>query len=363
MENNNIVVTSEAEATPKKSKKGLIITLSIVAAVLVVLGVLAIIFVPKLFGEKDADKSKYEQAIQLIKDGEYEEAYNIFTELKDYEDSEKYLKNFMVICATEKEYDADGSLMYTTTYKYNEKTNTITRTDIDPEYPEDSFVWEDIYDDEGFLVRYNHIENGELLSYTLYEYDKDGNKIGEKDYDDGKLFSEYKREFDEYGNLVCITNYDESGNISYRYEYEYEYNDDGKPVSCVYYSDGNRDGYREYKYYEDGTLKTETYSNTDGEFSSTTEYNKDGKEIRYTSYYDYGDDYTEASEYTYEYDENGNLVLEKSYLDGDIEHMYKYEYDKNNNLIREDECDYSGETVRYYTYEDYSVIYLAAKDK
>lgn len=77
-------------------------------------------------------------------------------------------------------------------------------------------------------------------------------------------------------------------------------------------------------------ITRETYESSDGDSHEYTyEYDDDGNLIRETL--EYGDGY----EYTCEYDDNGNLLWETSdYGDGDVDERV-YEYDSDGNLLRE----------------------------
>ena len=70
------------------------------------------------------------------------------------------------------------------------------------------------YNEEDQLIRTDDYAQDELLGYTLYEYDEQGNQISESTYSpDGTLRERLVSEWDEDGNIVSENIYDGDGNL------------------------------------------------------------------------------------------------------------------------------------------------------
>ena len=151
-----------------------------------------------LAGFVSCDKSDYNEALELIESGDYEEAYEILKELGDYKDSAELLKNFRFV---------PSSYVYKELYEGEEYKITASVSLGEGNLP----------------VQVVLIEDGEkyICDYT---YDNDGNLIKEvyTDYDGDKSIYDYT--YDNYGNLFKKYWSDsegeyESGELQYRLVY------------------------------------------------------------------------------------------------------------------------------------------------
>ncbi len=181
--------------------------------------------------------------------------------------------------------------------------------------------------------RYNTQGEKMLRFITFYdEYDKEIRTIGLRS-DISNRYTDYDNIYDGNGNLIysqMIRHASDSDDI-YVSRDEYEYDDKNRLKLAVHYID-------------DINLKHwETY-----------EYDADGRLIREDFWYD-GDKNPRRSIVS-EYDENGNVKVDKGYNhDGDTEpyEYTEYEYDENGRKITEhyeNKADYSNTTA--YTYDD-----------
>ena len=110
-----------------KSNKGLKILLVTFGALVVILTAVIIVLLMKGNVKKNGEENKtiavenmtseqkYNEAVKLCKEGKYQESYNLFNELGDYEDSEEWRNKFtsvptkMVVSESE-ELDAADSM-------------------------------------------------------------------------------------------------------------------------------------------------------------------------------------------------------------------------------------------------------------
>ena len=129
--------------------------------------------------------------------------------------------------------------------------------------------------------------------------------------------SQFIREYSENGDLVSSIDYDENGNVISSSVYEYTYNED---CICTY----------EVVYIND-VISMEVFHNPDNSGSSVVTkqvyYHEDGTvDTTYT--------------YEYEYDEFGNRLCQREYIDGVLSFENAYECD-------EDGCTYIVTTTEY----------------
>lgn len=179
--------------------------------------------------------------------------------------------------------------------------------------------------------RYNTQGEKMLRFITFYdEYDKEIRTIGLRS-DISNQYTDYDNIYDDNGNLIysqMIRHASDSDDI-YASRDEYEYDDKNRLKLAAHYMDN-------LKHWE------------------TYEYDADGRLIREDSWYD-GDKNPRRSIVS-EYDENGNVKIDKEYNhDSDTEPFayVEYEYDENGRKITEhyeNKAGYSNTTE--YTYDD-----------
>ncbi|MCC7520877.1 MAG: hypothetical protein IT220_04515 [Flavobacteriaceae bacterium] len=227
----------------------------------------------------------------------------------------------------------DVKVMEEHNYTYNDIDKTVEKTGIVT-----------ITYDKGKLVSYKNQYLGEYPSEseTVYSYDSKGLLIKKvyKDltyntesvytyqYEKGKLKTELyesdytktttKYEFDKKGKIIKTTTTDEDGNITSVSEYT-DHGDSDDTYTLT------------YKYMVDGV-------------ASTTGISKyvNGKLVTYESQ----NEYFGNSNYTYQYDQNGNLI--STSYDGDGTAIYNYEY-VGSNFVK----SYYHENGEYLTMEDF----------
>lgn len=173
-----------------------------------------------------------------------------------------------------------------------------------------------VYDGNHYLLEsYSYDPSGELSEYTIFTNDSEGRPVTEKTYDDeDNLLSSYAYSYSEETSDVTVTEYDKDDNI----RSVVTYNEDGLPLNELIYGEDNSVYHKAYAYDENGNMIAEkTY---DGESETLVE------------------------NYTYAYDENGNLILFQQ-LDG------------NDNLLGYEQHFYSSddpEEENYHRIDEYS---------
>ena len=286
--------------------------------------------------EKKNQKS-YEEGLRLLEERKYEEAYEVFKSLGDYEDSAKILSRFVYVrekatitdayhvtteqmyynednlpiqrIVTEDDgrkdiyeytYYSDGNLKsevlvrsildgYSYFYKYDAHNNLIQKTYID--YKGVEHVVKYVYDDDDRLVK-------EITSFgrcVAYEYDKNGNMVKSTWYDsDGYVEQVWEYIYDVHGRLIQKMR-DYALNFTY---FEYSYDSCGNLI-------------KEVEHAKDVT-KSKTFYVYDEASRLIKKYSKDLK-----------GNLTALQEYAY--DEQGRLISDP---------RYEYTYDENGNVVK-----------------------------
>lgn len=201
------------------------------------------------------------------------------------------------------------------------------------------------FDEHNNILRMaEYDKDGKLLSETVneYEYDADGNLKKSKEYVDGRLSGETEytvadgesiptkmtqysedgtksyNEYDAHGNVTLFIAYEADGTESMKSTSQHAQSGDGE-----WYESASTETYN------DGT-KIEAKYNEHGSNTSRVIYDADGK-------------VTSNETWEYTYDDDGNPVTEKAYLDGKLskETVYK--------TVTEDDSSFTfPETVTTY---------------
>ena len=245
----------------------------------------------------------YQDAIVLLGEGKYEEAYAKFVSIKNEKDVDSYLDRFVWVCTEETYTNHSGSFTRTTKYTCDGSGRILQATETDSNGGKR--VTEYWYGEtDGRLLETKRSVDG-VVDYTVqYSYNADG------------LLASKKYVTDAFGEYVHTYEYDENGNLIKE--------NDGFPDSpCTV----------EYSYDSQGRL-VETKQTYGGPMPSATvtaySYGDDGRisggEVSYR-----GADGSETRS-TQEYS-NGLLVKETAhYYDGDV--VMVYEYDAHGNLTK-----------------------------
>ena len=283
----------------------------------------------------------YTEAISLMSDGKYADAYDILKSLGNYKNSNSLIEeclsavfdeNIAQLIAAEKYSEAYGLL-------------------ISSGNKEQLKHFKAVYTVSSYSDKYYD-------SNSVYTYDEFGNLLKDvKTYDDGdKKTKEYT--YDSYNRLITerIT---ESDSPSDYFETTYEYNAHGqkiKEVTTYDYGNGNAGSYTyEYEYDTNGNMVTSIYSKAgeSGEKITKYEYNSNGQ-ITKELYHD-------GTYYYFEYGSN-NELLKKVYVWSDGHESYdSYLYDDNGALVKE--MDSYGNSIEYFYDSNYCLIKMVEYDE
>ena len=258
----------------------------------------------------------YETALALIEDGNFEDSFEIFKNLGDYEDAKEQLSHFKYIPTKISEDDGDTVDIF-----------------LSPKFYSAQFIQTDDYD--RFIYDYTFDANGNLIK-KVATYPSGNKDTTDYTYDlNGNLIKEVETTYLRNKNTTDYT-YDLNGNL----------------IKEVYtYSNGNKNTY-DYTYNLNGKLIKMVSTNYHG-YKSTTNYTYDLngnliKQVITDNIAPYTIDYT--------YDLNGNLIKQVETLPDGSKGTTNYTYDLNGNLIKQVYTNYS---YGYnYTYDfKYKLIY------
>lgn len=222
----------------------------------------------------------------------------------------KFDKNNNVEGRIEFEYDVNGNEL---------KQNRFNSNGVLYEY------FEHEYDSDGNCIRmewYNVIKE-KVKELKTWEYDVYGNKIREYG-DNGSLCKEW--EYDDLGRMITEVEYSPNGSIKYYWVHEYDSagNLIKKEYSRVIDSDVYYDTYT-WEYDSNGNQVVEEYTSNFAQYRDEMEYDFAGNKIQEIRYSEEGGKILHNYTWTYEYDDKGNITLEKRNWDGDID-WTEYEY-------------------------------------
>lgn len=157
-------------------------------------------------------------------------------------------------------YDESGDITSREDITYNADGQELTRSCYEANFlnsGETTYILENVYNENGELVKTIRNEEGNFCTQVEYEYEN-GQRIHSKNYfSDGTLFYETDYVYDKEGNLLEENNkYPETYIGSYLLsksgsgKTEYEYDENGNKVKELFFKDGKfRESY-EYEYDE-----------------------------------------------------------------------------------------------------------------
>lgn len=270
-------------------------------------------------------EATYDQAVQLLQEGNLQEAYDIFLTIKDYRDVPEYLDRFVYRSET---YKISSSRTSAIQYTYDEYGRIVKTEESDSgNFASFPLTWIYEYNDQGFVKKaIRKLEDGSEITY-LYEYDKNGNitkvinpsgTTAEFAYDkkgntveeiyrgtQGELLKHGTYTYNNHGDVLTSHVLDCELDQEYSFTYEYEYDKKGNKIKLV------RDEYsEEWEYDEQGRIVRDCWEYENGARELHTyrydQYGNVSEEYRESRYGDAG-----TFVYTREYDEHGNILTEK----------------------------------------------------
>lgn len=348
--------------------------------------------IDKILGTPEEEKSeealKYEQALALIGEKKYEEAYAILVELGDYADAKEQLLHFRYVPVTGSVIQYYGTQSYNGTKYYfsieledNGLPGFISSTDVNGEVystvamaydANDNLVfeitteadggqtlqeWE--YDQWGNVIK-EVMTDGDYSTLSEWVYDENGNLLSST-YKNGTQHFTYEYRYDQYNQMTYSSTTNHESGDHFAYIYKNEYDQKGQIVRITELSTENGTTFytREFSYDENGNLVKVIHNNAVGDHAVTDyQYDINGRLTEATCDHFYGETLLDTRSVEYTYDENGNTLSVKSHqaLSNDGEalesnHTYTYKYDVNNR-ITEEKSDVNGfVTVTKYTYD------------
>ena len=246
-----------------------------------------------------SEQKKYENALALLKAGDYKSSFVTFRQLNGYKDSVDYLSHFKVCYDKKIVYGSDGKATH---FEYT-------------------------YDSNGYLTK--EVKVGSYGYEICYTYDCQGNKIREIHINyRGETYKQVEYSYDHQGNLIKKIERDKHGNAAVN----------------------------QYTYDSNNTLVEKDFINGLGYVSAEHSYTYDDrgylvKEIATapTGVYD---------RYEYGYDSIGNLVevVESNGSDSSAR-TTRYTYDNLGNVVKKVETDKYDVYTTEYEYTEMRVIY------
>lgn len=266
------------------------------------------------FASVNADGYVLSQKTQYYEDGEY--SIYLYNEHGDYTKCTDYNKNGEEISVTEREF---------------------------------------VYNENGICIQRKSYEDDLLISERLYEETSDGkNRIKSETY----YFSDGTKEvtsFNEKELATLSAFYNADGDILEEVTYEYTYDKDGNVILIKEYEGSSLTretvcSYTTYKYAESATYisKDTRYY---GEEKYVYLYDENNDDISITQY-DANGEVVRLSEFEHTYDDLGNRIREKEFVNGDLKHEYEYSYcaDDPTHTYRSKHVYYDADGYKYVTF-------------
>lgn len=192
---------------------------------------------------------------------------------------------------------------------------------------EDGYLSINDYDENGNMTSCTAVDpDGTVYDYT-YEYKENGKSIFSKTYKNGELYMENEYAVDSDGNQISVNSvsyFEDGGKV------EAKYNEYGETKeSKLYSSEGELlyESVYEYSFLDDGTyyLSSELCQNYEEIRIFEYFYNERGDEISYSVYRLDNHNLVTASNYEYEYDEEGRKTYKKTLENGSLREEFFYE--------------------------------------
>ena len=278
-------------------------------------------------------ETKYLEAYEKLKQGEYVAAYELFVELGDYKDAAKEAARFRYVPVSYVgKYSTDDGIKnesatftldennlpekcfisfddgttHTCNYTYNENGRLTRIFCTDPDG--DLAMYETVYNANGKLEKEIYRYFGGYAYTYEYTYDDQGRKIKStaSDTDGYHLVNEYF--YDDKGNMVKIEAENDHGPFSF----DYIYDDNNRLVKVIARdAEGNESWIEDYLYNEQGKKLKVSYT-YDGKELEASEYTYDEKgRLLSDIYRDTEDGYIHSNEYTYTADGRTEKLLVK----------------------------------------------------
>ncbi len=254
-------------------------------------------------------------------------------------------------------YDADGNFCSEISYEYDENGNMISFVNIGATDPSVISIGEYTYDEQGRLIK-EHISliSDEVDYINEHAYDDENNLISYKEIYNGEVTLWEGYEFDERGMKTADFEYDKNGELVSKSTFAYDEKTNNILQNIIYDAAGNMTDYSEYAYDEEGRLISSIFCSYDlngnvlWDSSSSYVYNEMG-DVVFENHTSVTDGTSSDNTYEYDYNENGDKISMKTYLDGEFTVAYKYSYDYFGNMVEEHIYGSDGTFENRYVFE------------
>lgn len=367
MDENILKTTEESlpEAPKKKSCRTLVTIISAITAFVVVAAVL-LSTVLSPFGHYISARWN-----MLFKN--YEAAYSHLDKMnKPVLDSEELMLGFIVKPAKTTFTGTDGNPYFSEEFEYDENGNLLKHKES---YSYESFKETYDYDDKGNLIKETHYVKGEVESYSiLRDYDEQNNVTSYKvETPDGRIVLEitldytYEGKYPASADMVIVNGREDE---EYKAELTFLHDKKGYLTEITYKGERTVISYEKtigecetvfsFQYDKDYFVSELTITET---FSYVSEYSNE----KHTQKYERCEEFNKTDPVRldwkrtvgsnvstgwkeWQYDECGNLLLEKSYDVSEGTEFTSYTYDKNGFLISKNDND---DHIEEYTNDEH----------
>lgn len=228
-------------------------------------------------------------------------------------------------------------------YTYNEfgaQTEAVFRED-----GKETERYVNLYNQDMNLVTEAFYQNGEEIFTDLYSYDEAGNVTLTEQYSGGELIYRHIYAYNDRSDMVEEAYYAGDGSMLYRYIMEFTYYSGGAPKECYTYESAEPDSGEiqvligVITYDEEGAILSEvTYM--DGEIANEAYYSYDdnGNTMEETYLWYTSPEKYEEYRTVYSYNSDGQLLEETVYEQGEEAYRYVYAYDENG--MESERCRY-----------------------
>lgn len=300
----------------------------------------------------DPNEAKYLKAFELIEQGNYEEAYALFTQLGDYKDAAKEAAYFRYIPTSHYVEYSDEEENGTITYTVTLNDRNLIKTVVEEYNTGEKHTCNFTYNEFGHVIRRECSDADGATSLYEATYDEKGNLLNETITDEDGNVSKFDNTYNEKGQLLKVVTTNAS---DYYLSYTYTYDEEGREIKVVCeYEDGVE--INETTYDAEGKILKTTWIVEGGEIYSESDYHYDenGKllEILFTKE-------GEESGFTkMTYNDKDQLIKEYVLYTSNDDYTYTYEYDEHGNIIKTAYTASNIEDGKDVTTSTYKLVYL-----
>lgn len=273
----------------------------------------------------DPNKQEYNNALKLIEEKKYEEAYDALKKLEGYEPAEKELENF-----------------YSVPVYFDTTVNYVSYLVYDIEYNEKELI-----------STYTIISSGQKLVME-FSYDSNNNATNCIIKDGlGNTTNTVEQTFDSKNQMTSSVAKDASGKVTESITYTYD--EKGNLKNIVSTNGSGTKTTTGYTYDSDGNVTKEVVASGLSVVTTDYTYNDDGKITTKVMKAMYGSVEAKFENYTYVYDEEGKLEKVTIRTSSGTT-IRTYTYNDQNQCTKLVISSSIGNETIYYTYDKYGNV-------